>query len=230
MKFGIEIFSEGYKSAIRIYQNGKDVSGLYRDEIQYVNQRIATIVSRYREMYRYQIMMSSTYGGGHIVEFDANQIRDIGFDGIDLVYSDLESLSIQFSEELNSVIDTVLDAYVYSRTCNDVCGVLSRYVDDSDRAYWVELLDKVVNCITDILGRFYVYYEGLLTNNEFRDYMLKRYSDGYVVGRYHQSMSDCLLHVTIDLGIFRIRDIDVEAIYGFTVKDGVVDFRDDSIH
>lgn len=58
MKFGIEIFSKGYKSAIRIYQNGKDVSGLYRDEIRYVNQRIATIVSRYREMYRYQIMMS----------------------------------------------------------------------------------------------------------------------------------------------------------------------------
>lgn len=164
MKFGIEIFSEGYKSAIRIYQNGKDVSDLYRDEIQYVNQRIAMVVSRYREMYRYQIMMSSTYGGGYIVEFDANQIRDIGFDGIDLVYSDLESLSIQFSEELNSVIDTVLDAYVYSRTCNDVCGVLSRYVDDSDRAYWVELLDKVVNGIAGVLERFYVYYVGLLTN------------------------------------------------------------------
>lgn len=225
MKFGIEIFSEGYKSAIRIYQNGKDVSDLYRDEIQYVNQRIAMVVSRYREMYRYQIMMSSTYGGGHIVEFDANQIRDIGFDGIDLVYSDLESLSIPFSEELNGVIDTVLDAYVYSRTCNDVCGVLSQYVDDSDRAYWVELLDKVVNCITDILGRFYVNYVGFLTNNEVKDYMFKHYSDGYVVGRYHQSMLDCLLYVTIDLGIFRIRDIDVDAVYGFTVENGVVDFN-----
>lgn len=225
MKFGIEIYSEGYNGGVRVYQNTKDISDLYRDEIKYINQRIATIVSRYREMYRYQIMMSSTYGGGWRVEFDANQIRDIGFDGIDLVYSDLESLSIQFSEELNGVIDTVLDAYVYSRTCNDVCGVLSQYVDDSDRAYWVELLDKVVNCITDILGRFYVYYVGFLTNNEVKDYMFKHYSDGYVVGRYHQSMLDCLLHVTIDLGIFRIRDIDVDAVYGFTVENGVVDFN-----
>lgn len=224
MKFGIEIYSEGYNGGVRVYQNTKDISDLYRDEIKYINQRIATIVSRYREMYRYQIMMSSTYGGGWRVEFD-NQIRDIGFDGIDLVYSDLESLSIQFSEELNGVIDTVLDAYVYSRTCNDVCGVLSQYVDDSDRAYWVELLDKVVNCITDILGRFYVNYVGFLTNNEVKDYMFKHYSDGYVVGRYHQSMLDCLLHVTIDLGIFRIRDIDVDAVYGFTVENGVVDFN-----
>lgn len=225
MKFGIEIHSEGYNGGVRVYQNTKDISDLYRDEIKYINQRIATIVSRYREMYRYQIMMSSTYGGGWRVEFDANQIRDIGFDGIDLVYSDLESLSIRFSEELNGVIDTVLDAYVYSRTCNDVCGVLSQYVDDSDRAYWVELLDKVVNCITDILGRFYVYYVGLLTNRDVIEYMLQRYNNGYVVGRYHQSMSDSLLHVTIDLGLFRLRDIDVDAVYGFTVENGVVDFN-----
>ena len=71
MKFGIEIYSEGYNGGVRVYQNTKDISDLYRDEIKYINQRIATIVSRYREMYRYQIMMSSTYGGGWIVEFDA---------------------------------------------------------------------------------------------------------------------------------------------------------------
>lgn len=68
MKFGIEIYSEGYSEGynggVRVYQNTKDISDLYRDEIKYVNQRIATIVSRYREMYRYQIMMSSTYSVG----------------------------------------------------------------------------------------------------------------------------------------------------------------------
>lgn len=220
MKFGIEIFSEGYKSAIRIYQNGKDVSDLYRDEIQYVNQRIAMVVSRYREMYRYQIMMSSTYGGGYIVEFDANQIRDIGFDGIDLVYSDLESLSIQFSEELNSVIDTVLDAYVYSRTCNDVCGVLSRYVDDSDRAYWVELLDKVVNGIVGVLERFYVYYVGLLTNRDVIDYMLQRYNKGLVVGRYHNELAIGILHMRVDIDLYRIQDVEVDIAHTYWIDVG----------
>lgn len=219
-RFGIEIFSEGYKSAIRIYQNGKDVSDLYRDEIQYVNQRIAMVVSRYREMYRYQIMMSSTYGGGYIVEFDANQIRDIGFDGIDLVYSDLESLSILFSEELNGVIDIVLDAYVYSRTCNDVCGVLSRYVDDSDRAYWVELLDKVVNGIADILGRFYVYYVGLLTNRDVIDYMLQRYDKGLVVGQYHNELANSILHLTIDIELYRIQDVEVDIAHTYWIDVG----------
>jgi hypothetical protein len=219
-RFGIEIFSEGYKSAIRIYQNGKDVSDLYRDEIQYVNQRIAMVVSRYREMYRYQIMMSSTYGGGYIVEFDANQIRDIGFDGIDLVYSDLESLSILFSEELNGVIDSVLDAYVYSRTCNDVCGVLSQYVDDSDRAYWVELLDKVVNDIADILGRFYVYYVGLLTNRDVIEYMLQRYDKGLVVGRYHNELAIGILHMRIDIELYRIQDVEVDIAHTYWIDVG----------
>lgn len=220
MKFGIEIFRDGYGSAIRIYQNGKDVSDLYRDEIQYVNQRIATVVSRYREMYRYQIMMSSTYGGGYIVEFDANQIRDIGFDGIDLVYSDLESLSIQFSDGLNGVIDNVLDAYVYSRTCNDVCGVLSQYVDDSDRAYWVELLDKVVNDIADVLERFYVYYVGLLTNRDVVEYMLQRYDNGYVVGQYHNELANSILHLTIDIELYRIQDVEVDIAHTYWIDVG----------
>lgn len=219
-RFGIEIFSGGYKSAIRVYQNGKDVSDLYRDEIQYVNQRIAMVVSRYREMYRYQIMMSSTYGGGYIVEFDANQIRDIGFDGIDLVYSDLESLSILFSEELNGVIDIVLDAYVYSRTCNDVCGVLSQYVDDSDRAYWVELLDKVVNDIADILGRFYVYYVGLLTNRDVIEYMLQRYDKGLVVGRYHNELAIGILHMRIAIELYRIQDVEVDIAHTYWIDVG----------
>lgn len=223
-RFGIEIYGDGYRSAMRIYQNGKDVSDLYRDEIQYVNQRIAMVVSRYREMYRYQIMMSSTYGGGYIVEFDANQIRDIGFDGIDLVYSDLESLSILFSEELNGVIDIVLDAYVYSRTCNDVCGVLSQYVDDSDRAYWVELLDKVVNDIADILGRFYVYYVGLLTNRDVIEYMLQRYDNGsargLVCGRYHNGLDNCILHVTVDIELYRIRDVEVDIAHTYWIDRG----------
>lgn len=108
-----------------------------------------------------------------------------------------------------------------------------RYVDGSEYEcwydYWVELLDNVVNKLIDVLERFYVYYVGLLTNRDVLEYMLQRYNNGsargLVCGLYHQSMSDSLLHVTVDVGLFRIRDIDVEAIYGFTVKDGVVDFN-----
>ena len=136
------------------------------------------------------------------------------------MYSDLESLSIQFSEELNSVIDAVLDAYVYSRTCNDVCGVLSQYVDDSDRAYWVELLDKVVNDIAVILGRFYVYYVGLLTNQDVIDYMLQRYNKGLVVGRYHNELAIGILHMRIDIELYRIQDIGVDIAHTYWIDVG----------
>lgn len=216
MKFGIEIFSEGYKSAIRIYQNGKDVSGLYRDEIQYVSQRIAMVVSRYREMYRYQIMMSSTYGGGHIVEFDANQVRDIGFDGIDLVYSDLDSLSIMFSEELNDILDGLIRAYEFGK----LCGNLTEYVCDIDKRHWEELLDTVVNSITDVMERFYVYYVGLLTNRDVIDYMLQRYDNGYVVGQYHNELANSILHLTIDIELYRIQDVEVDIAHTYLIDVG----------
>ena len=136
------------------------------------------------------------------------------------MYSDLGSLSIQFSDGLNGVINNVLDAYVYSRTCNDVCGVLSRYVDDSDRAYWVELLDKVVNDIADVLERFYVYYVGLLTNRDVIDYMLQRYDKGLVVGRYHNGLDNCILHVTVDIEIYRLRDVEVDITHTYWVDVG----------
>lgn len=223
-RFGIEIFSEGYKSAIRIYQNGKDVSDLYRDEIQYVNQRIAMVVSRYREMYRYQIMMSSTYGGGWRVEFDTNQIQDMGFkgtnSGVDRVYSDLDSLSIQFSEELNGVLDNVVKAYEFSRECNDVCGVKSQYVGNEDKRYWEELLDTVVKYTTDVLERFYVYYVGLLTNRDVIEYMLHRYDRGLVIGRYHNELANSILHMRIDISLYQIQDVEVDIAHTYWIDVG----------
>lgn len=155
----------------------------------------------------------------------------MGVTEVDRVYSDLDSLSIQFSKDVpNKVMGKLLEAYKLNQSCREEYGLLSMLcidgVEHSDLLeHWESLLSEVVDTLSDVLKRFYVNYVGLLTNNEFRDYMLKRYSDGYVVGRYHQSMLDCLLHVTIDLGIFRIRDIDVDAVYGFTVENGVVDFN-----
>lgn len=224
MKFGIEIYSEGYNGGVRVYQNTKDISDLYRDEIKYVNQRIATIVSRYREMYRYQIMMSSTYGGGFVVEFDANQIRNIGFNNtineVDSIYSDLDSLSIQFSEELNGVLDNVVKAYEFSRECNDVCGVKSQYVGNEDKRYWEELLDTVVKYTTDVLERFYVYYVGLLTNQDVIEYMLQRYNKGLVVGRYHNELANSILHVTVDIELYRIQDVWVDIAHTYWIDRG----------
>ncbi len=225
MKFGIEIYSEGYNGGVRVYQNTKDTSDLYRDEIKYVNQRIATIVSRYREMYRYQIMMSSTYSVGFVVEFDANQIRNIGFNNtineVDSIYSDLDSLSIQFSEELNGVLDNVVKAYEFNRGCDVVFGVKSKYVDDEDKRYWEELLDTVVCRVTDVLERFYVYYVGLLTSRDVVEYMLQRYDRGLVVGRYHNDLSIGILHMTIDISLYRIQDINVDMVHQYQIDKDV---------
>lgn len=156
-RFGIEIYGDGYRSAMRIYRSGIEVFNSSSNEVEYINKKIANVVSRYREMYRYNIMMTSTYGNRwHVIEFDANQIRDIGFKGIDLVYGGLDSLSILFSEELNGVLDTIIKAYEFSACCNDVCGVKSQYVGNEDKIYWEALLDTVVCRLTDVLERFYV--------------------------------------------------------------------------
>lgn len=231
----IEIFEDGYRSEIHVYDRGALVTGrdtdFLNEELEYVSDKIATIVSRYREIYRYLIVSTARFGGSCVKDISINRLRVIGVTDVNRVYIDLDSLLIQLSKDVpNKVMGRLLEAYGFNQSCREEYGLLSMLcidgVEHSDLLeHWESLLSDVVDTLSDVLKRFYVNYVGLLTNNEFRDYMLKRYSDGYVVGRYHQSMSDCLLHVTIDLGIFRIRDIDVEAIYGFTVKDGVVDFN-----
>lgn len=157
----------------------------------------------------------------------------MGVTDVNRVYIDLDSLSIQFSKDVpNKVMGKLLEAYKLNQSCREEYGLSMLCVDGSNGVeysdwmeHWESLLSEVVDTLYGVLKRFYVNYVGLLTNNEVKDYMLRHYSDGYVVGRYHQSMSDCLLHVTIDLEIFRIRDIEVDAVYGFTVGDGVVDFN-----
>lgn len=220
-RFGIEIYGGGYRSAMRIYRNGVEVFNSSSNEVEYINKKIANVVSRYREMYRYQIMMTSTYGNrGYIFEFDANQIRDIGFKGIDLVYGDLDSLSILFSEELNGVLDTIIKAYEFSECCNDVCGVKSHYVGDEDKRYWEDLLDSVVNDLNNVLERFYVYYVGLLTNRDVVGYMLQRYDRGLVVGRYHNELANSILRMTIDIGLYRVDDIEVDIAHTYQICRG----------
>lgn len=230
----IEIFEDGYRSEIHLYDRGVLVTDrdtdFLNEELEYVSDKVANIVSRYREIYRYSIVSTSRFGGSYIKDISINCLRDVGVTEVDRVYSDLDSLSIQFSKDVpNRVMGKLLEAYEFNQSCRERHCVSMLCIDGVGYSDWMEhwdsLLSEVVDTLSDVLKRFYVNYVGLLTNNEIKDYMLKRYSDGYVVGRYHQFMSDCLLHVTIDLGIFRIRDIDVDAVYGFTVEDGIVDFN-----
>ena len=233
----IEIFEDGYRSEIHVYDRGALVTDrdtdFLNEELEYVSDKVATIVSRYREIYRYSIVSTSRFGGSYIKDISINRLRDVGVTDVNRVYIDLDSLSIQFSKDVpNKVMGKLLEAYKLNQSCREEYGLSMLCVDGSNGVeysdwmeHWESLLSEVVDTLYGVLKRFYVNYVGLLTNNEVKDYMLRHYSDGYVVGRYHQSMSDCLLHVTIDLEIFRIRDIEVDAVYGFTVGDGVVDFN-----
>lgn len=224
IKFGIEIYSVGYKSRLRLYRNGVNIVDSFIDEVNYINQKIATIVSRYREMCRYQLMSSSTYGGGWRVEFDANQVQAMGFSGVDRVYSNLDSLSILFSDELHYILEYLVKAYEFSVDCEDIYGVRLRYVEGSEYEcwydYWVELLDKAVNKLIDVLERFYVYYVGLLTNRDVLDYMLQRYDNGLVCGRYHNELDSGILHVTVDIELYRLRDVEVDVAHTCMIDRG----------
>lgn len=229
----IGIFEDGYRSEIHVYDRGALVTGrdtdFLNEELEYVSDKVANILSRYREIYRYSIVSTSRFGGSFVKDISINHLRDVGVTEVDRVYIDLDSLSIQFSKDVpNKVMGKLLEAYEFNQSCREGYGLSMFCIDGVEYSdwmgHWESLLSDVVDTLSDVLKRFYVNYVGLLTNNEVKDYMLKRYSGGYVVGRYHQSMSDSLLHVTIDLGIFRIRDIEVDAVYGFTVGDGVVGF------
>lgn len=231
---GVEIFEDGYRSEIHVYNRGalvtdKDTDFL-NEELEYVSDKIANVLSRYREIYRYSIVSTSRFGGSYIKDMGINRLRDVGVVDIDKIHSDLDSLLIYFnSGKTNKVMGKLLEAYEFNQSCREGYDGISEFCIDgvgySDwMEHWESLLSEVVDTLSDVLKRFYVNYVGLLTNNEVKDYMLKHYSGGYVVGRYHQAMSDCLLRVTIDVGIFRVRDVYVDAVYGVKFYGKVVDF------
>lgn len=64
---GIEIFEDGYRSEIHVYDRGALVTGrdtdFLNEELEYVSDKIANILSRYREIYRYLIVSTSRFGG-----------------------------------------------------------------------------------------------------------------------------------------------------------------------
>lgn len=97
---GVEIFEDGYRSEIHVYDRGRLITDRDRDflneELEYVSGKVATIVSRYREIYRYSIVSTSRFGGSYITDIDSRMLRDVGVIDVDRVYSDLDSLSIQF--------------------------------------------------------------------------------------------------------------------------------------
>lgn len=178
---GIEIFEDGYRSEIHVYDRGRLItdrdSDFLNEELEYVSDKVATIVSRYREIYRYSIVSTSRFGGSYITDIDSRMLRDVGVTDVERVYSDLDSLSIQFSKDIpKKVMGRLLEAYEFNQSCREGYGLSMFCVDGVEYSDWMEhwesLLSDVVDTLSDVLKRFYVNYVGLLTNNEFRDYML----------------------------------------------------------
>ena len=70
------------------------------EELEYVSDKVANILSRYREIYRYSIVSTSRFGGSYIKDISINRLRDVGVTDVNRVYIDLDSLSIQFSKDV----------------------------------------------------------------------------------------------------------------------------------
>lgn len=147
---GIEIFEDGYQSEIHVYDRGALVTGrdtdFLNEELEYVSDKIANILSRYREIYRYSIVSTSRFGGSYVKNIGINRLRDVGVTEVDVVYIDLDSLSIQFSKDVpNKVMGRLLEAYGFNQSCREEYGLLSMLcidgVEHSDLLeHWESLL------------------------------------------------------------------------------------------
>ena len=158
----IEIFEDGYRSEIHVYDRGALVTDrdtdFLNEELEYVSDKVANILSRYREIYRYSIVSTSRFGGSYIKDISINRLRDIGVTDVNRVYIDLDSLSIQFSKDVtNKVMDTLLEAYKLNQSCREEYGLSMLCVDGSNVVeysdcveYWESLLSDVVDTLSDV--------------------------------------------------------------------------------
>ena len=228
-RFGLDISSCGYSSIIRIYgrEGVRPISKLELEN-EYINTRLAKLISRYREVYRYRIMVSHRYNLFNVVDIDTNQLRSMGINDVDSVYSDLDSVSIYFGSRLG-IAESIMEINDFREWCMREFGVDPLYAKGSDYDDWyrdcVKDLEDVVSKIECVLERFYAYYVGgLLTNMGITQYLLGRYNKGLVVGRYHSELDKALLMITIDMGIHMLRDVVVDIAHTFTD-----DSRDDVV-
>ena len=118
----VEIFEDGYRSEIHVYNRGSLVTDrdtdFLNEELEYVSDGIANIVSRYREIYRYLIVSTSRFGGSYVKDISINRLRDVGVTDVNRVYIDLDSLFMQFSADIpNKVMDKLLEAYTLNQSC-----------------------------------------------------------------------------------------------------------------
>lgn len=65
-----------------------------------------------------------------------------------------------------------------------------------------------------------MYYVGLLTNRDVVEYMLRRYNNGYVVGQYHNELATGILHMRIDIELYRIQDVEVDIAHTYWIDVG----------
>lgn len=226
-RFGLDISSCGYRSIIRIYgREGRPVSKLDLEN-EYINTRLVKLISRYREVYRYRIMVSHRYSLFNVVDIDTNQLRSIGINEIDSVYSDLDSVSIYFGSRLG-IAESIMEINDFREWGMREFGVDPLYAKGSEYDDWyrdcVKDLDGVVSKIEGVLERFYAYYVGILTNMGVTQYLLRSYDKGLVVGRYHSELDKALLMITIDMEMHRLQDVIVDIAHTFTVDrcDGVL--------
>ena len=78
---------------IEVYDRGALVTDrdtdFLNEELEYVSDKVANILSRYREryreIYRYSIVSTSRFGGSYIKDISINRLRDVGVTDVNRV-------------------------------------------------------------------------------------------------------------------------------------------------
>ena len=204
----------------------------YSNEIEYVEVKLASVFSRYRELMSYLMVCSDVNDTSSRNVIVSKLVRegklrnDYVDDGIwESVVKNVSILRYKLgSEEIEvqfSNTSDILSNFIRAHNLR-VTSEMDDTIDDiSDRVgEWLEYMNQFVQDIECVLRGLYGVYVEMMANEGVAKYVLERSEDGLVRSVYHSSLADSFnIKVNVYMGDVTMTDYYLDMVYGYQIDD-----------
>lgn len=204
----------------------------YSNEIEYVKIKLASVVSRYRELMSYLMLCSDVNDTSSRNVIVSKLVRegklrnDYVDDGIwESVVKNVSILRYKLgSEEIEvqfSNTSDILSNFIKAHNLR-VTSEMDDTIDDiSDRVgEWLEYMNQFVQDIECVLRGLYGVYVEMMANKEVAKYVLERSEEGLVRSVYHSGLADSFnIKVNVYMGDVTMTDYYLDMVYGYQIDE-----------
>lgn len=202
------------------------------NEVEYVKVKLASVVSRYRELMSYLMTCSDVNDTGS-KSVSISELGDTIYDypidkgvlkRVQETVSQIdyklgsETVEVRFISDMSSS-DDLLRNLVKAHDIR-VASEMDDTIDDTSERVgeWLGYMNQFVSGVEEVLRGLYGIYVGMMANHEVAKYVLGRSDGGLVRSVYHSELEDSV-DIKVNVGIDGVRMIDyyIDVLYGYQI-------------